>query len=71
MQLKALREVCGMDDSTQEIIRQSDRLVLTAVKDGQEKPLISIVPAEKKMEVFRAAAMIAGTDYDLVVRQKG
>lgn len=70
MQYKTLDEVCGMDESTKAEIEQSDRLVLTAIKDGVEKPLISIVPTEKKMETFKAAAMIVGTDYDLVVRQK-
>jgi hypothetical protein len=70
MQLKTLDEVCGMDESTKAEVEQSDRLVLTAIKDGVEKPLISIIPAEKKIKAFKAAAMIAGTDYDLVVRQK-
>ncbi len=71
MQLKSLDEVCGMDDEIKREIEQSDMLVLKAIKNGKEKALISVIPKEKKMLAFKANALIAGTDYELVVKENG
>ena len=68
MQFKSLDEVCGMDDATKAEIEQSDMLVLKAVKDGKEKNLITVILKEKKMSVFKTAALIVGTDYEFAVK---
>jgi hypothetical protein len=70
MHYKSLDEVCGMDDATKKEIMESDRLVLKAVKDGKEKLLVTVVPEEKKMKVFKTTALIAGSDYELAVTDK-
>lgn len=70
MNYKPIDDVCGMDEATEAEIEKSDKLVLTAVKDGKEKALISLVPKEKKMLAFKIAALVAGTDYDFAVKEK-
>ena len=67
MEFKLLDEVCGMDESTKTAIEESDRLVLSAVKDGKEKVLVTFVENEKKVMAFKTDALIAGTDYKFAV----
>jgi hypothetical protein len=70
MEYRMLDEVCGMDESTKATIEESDRLVLSAVKDGKEKVLVTFVRNDKKITAFKAAAVIAGTDYAVAVTSK-
>jgi hypothetical protein len=67
MQFRMLDEVCGMDESTKATIEGCDRLVLSAVKDGKEKVLVTFVQKDKKIMAFKSAAVIAGTDYTIAV----
>lgn len=67
MEFKMLDEVCGMDESMKAAIEGSDRLVLSAVKDGKEKVLVTFIPNEKKIMAFKTGALIAGTDYNFAV----
>ena len=71
MSYKSLDEVCGMDEISKLEVENSDKLVLKSVKDGKEKTLISIVPKDKKVLAFKTAALIAGTDYEFAVKEKG
>ena len=71
MSYKSLDEVCGMDEITKLEVENCDKLVLKAVKDGKEKTLISIVPKDKKALAFKTVALIASTDYDFAVKEKG
>jgi hypothetical protein len=70
MEYRMLDEVCGMDEPTKVTIEESDRLVLSAVKDGKEKVLVTFVQNDKKVTAFKAAAVIAGTDYTIAVTNR-